>query len=350
VHTANETGGIPLFLQRSEAAKAFQLVRESTKKNVSTVFWATGTLEGKAENIEIPVDSATQRVTFAFSVDTKGNALKLTQPSGGTITEPSADAEITELNCGRIVTINSPEAGAWRAEITGKGRYWLEVQAQSEIYFVSAEFVRRGGRPGHEGMFRINGQPVAGTPATLQATLSASATKTTEFHLVNERGAIIRKLPMETVNTDREFLEFEGKVELPNVPFRVAVMGLDSNGKPYERFFSGLFRAENVEVSAKPDFDELAAGRSGKMVFTVRNIGAARTFNVTVTDAHQFVSAVEPKKLVLGAGESGTVVVDVSVPAGTAPGVEDDVVIVVASSAGPATSNSNVAHFSVGAR
>jgi uncharacterized membrane protein len=130
----------------------------------------------------------------------------------------------------------------------------------------------------------------------------------------------------------------------------VAVMGLDSNGKPYERFFSGLFRAENVEVSAKPDFDELAAGRSGKMVFTVRNIGAARTFNVTVTDAHQFVSAVEPKKLVLGTGESGTVVVDVSVPAGAAPGVEDDVVIVVASSAGPATSNSNVAHFSVGAR
>src|SRR6476661_5141896 len=43
IHAANETGGIPMFLQRSEAAKAFHLVRESTRNNVATVFWATGT-------------------------------------------------------------------------------------------------------------------------------------------------------------------------------------------------------------------------------------------------------------------------------------------------------------------
>src|SRR4029077_18138118 len=56
IHTANETGGIPMFLQRSEASKAFHLVRESTRSNVSTVFWATGTLDGKPEAITIPVD------------------------------------------------------------------------------------------------------------------------------------------------------------------------------------------------------------------------------------------------------------------------------------------------------
>jgi hypothetical protein len=86
IHSANETGGIPMFLQRSEAAKAFHLVRETTRSNVSTVFWATGTLDGKPQVITIPVDSVTKRITFAFSVDTKGNELKLSQPSGGTIT------------------------------------------------------------------------------------------------------------------------------------------------------------------------------------------------------------------------------------------------------------------------
>src|SRR5712672_2196664 len=60
VHSANETGGIPMFLQRSEAAKAFQLVRESTRNNVSTVFWGTGSLAGKTEIIDVPVDSTTQ--------------------------------------------------------------------------------------------------------------------------------------------------------------------------------------------------------------------------------------------------------------------------------------------------
>jgi hypothetical protein len=133
-----------MFLQRSEAPKAFHLVRESTRNNVPTVFWATGTLDGKPQSITIPVDSVTKRITFTFSVDTKGNQLNLTQPSGGAITEGLAGTEDTELNCGRILTVSSPEAGVWRAEITGTGRYWIEAQAQSDIYFVSVEFVKEG--------------------------------------------------------------------------------------------------------------------------------------------------------------------------------------------------------------
>src|ERR1700751_963163 len=54
IHTANETGGIPMFLQRSEAAKAFHLVRESTRNNMATVFWATGTLDGKPQIVKVP--------------------------------------------------------------------------------------------------------------------------------------------------------------------------------------------------------------------------------------------------------------------------------------------------------
>jgi hypothetical protein len=56
---------------------------------------------------------------------------------------------------------------------------------------------------------------------------------------------------------------------------------------------------------------------------------------------------VEPKELALGAGESGTVRVDLTIPAGTAPGIGDDLVIVAQSSAGQPTSNSSVVHLSV---
>ncbi len=347
IHTANETGGIPMFLQRSEAAKAFHLVRESTRNNVTTVFWATETLDGKPRIITIPVDSVTQRLTFTFSVDTKGSQLKLTQPSGGTITEGLAGTEVTELNCGRIVTVSSPEAGEWHAEITGIGRYWMEAQGQSDIHFISAEFVKEGGRPGHEGLFRIQGQPLAGSPATLQASLSASAAKTAEFYLVTENGQTIQELRMHTINDDREFLEFVGSVELPSVPFRVAVSGHDSSGKQYQRFYASLFHAESVEIVPRLDFDELAAGSTRQAVFTVRNIGSPRTFSITVTDAHQFVNKVEPKELALGAGESGTIRVDLSVPTETRPGAGDDLVIVARSTAGPPTSNSSVVHLSV---
>jgi len=335
-----------MFLQRSEATKASHLVRESTRNNVSTVLWATGTLNGQPKTVRIPVDSVTQRITFTFSVDTKGNALKLTQPSGGTITESTASSEVTELNCGRIVTVSSPEAGEWRAEITGTGRYWLEAQAQSDIFFISAEFVNRAGRPGHEGLFRIQGEPVTGTPAMLEVSLSASAMGTNEFYFVTEEGQTIQKVQMHTVNSGLYSLEFVGTVDLPAQPFRVAVKGSDSNGKQYQRFFSNLFHVESVEVSPRLDFDELSPGGTKQVAFTVRNLAVPRTFKITVTDAHQFVGKVEPKELTLGAGETGTVQVNLTVPQGTAPGVGDNVVFVATSVAGPATSNFSVVHFS----
>jgi hypothetical protein len=348
IRTANETGGIPMFLQRSEAAKVFHLVRESTRNNVATVFWATGDLDGQMQTIEIPVDAVTKRVTFTFSVNTKGGKFVLKQPSGEVLTEGSTSTEITDLNCGRIVTVTSPEVGSWGAEISGTGTFWIEAQAQSDIYFVSVEFVKQGGRLGHEGLFRIQGQPLAGMPATLQVSLSAAATKTTEFHLVTERGETIQKVRMQPVNSDRDFLELVGDLDLPKVPFRVVVMGLDLQGRQYQRFFPGLFHAESVEVSPKLDFDELPAGSTKQATFAVRNIGSPRTFRIAVTDARHFVSKVEPRELSLGADESGTIHVDLSAPAGIQPGAgDDDVVVVATSTAGASTSNSSVVHFSV---
>jgi von Willebrand factor A domain-containing protein 7 len=336
-----------MFLQRSEATKAFHVVRESTRNNVSTVLWATGTLNGQPKTVRIPVDSVTQRITFTFSADTKGNALRLTQPSGGAITEGMASTEVTELNCGRIVTVSSPEAGEWRAEITGTGKYWLAAQAQSDISFISAEFVERGGRPGHEGLFRIQGEPVTGTPAMLEVLVSATAMGTNEFYLVTEEGQTIQKLQMHIVNSDRDSFESVGTADLPAQPFRVALKGSDSNGKQYQRFFPNLFHVESVEVSPPLDFDELSPGGTKQVAFTVRNLAVPRTFKITVTDAHQFVGKIEPKELTLGAGQTGTVQVDLTVPQGTAPGVGDNVVFVATSVTGPATSNFSVVRFSV---
>ena len=343
IRTANETGGIPMFLQHSEAAKAFHLVRESTRSNVSTVLWASGSLQTQTREFEIPVDSLTQRITFAFSFDAEGDNVTIVAPSRGTITQNSPDTEITELRCGRIVTVTSPDAGNWHVELTGKGRFWLEAQAQSDIHFVNVEFVKTGARPGHEGWFRIDGQPIAGKPATIRASFSSAGARSVEFYFADERGETIRPLQLQAVHSTGEF---HANVDLPETPFRVAVKGLDSNGRHYQRFFSSLFHTENVEVSWNRTFDELPAGTARQAELIVRNNGSPRKFKLTVTDSRQFVSKVEPTEFMLGAGESETVRVGLTMPAGTAQG-GDDVVVVATSTAGPATSNSSVAHFSV---
>ena len=300
IHTANETGGIPLFLQRNEAGKAMQVVREATRGNVSMVLWASSKLDGGTQKFDIPVDSVTERITFTFSVDTKSSRLVLMEPNGQAVGEGSVRTEDTELNCGRLITVEKPQAGNWRAEVSGSGTFWLQVQAQSDIYFISTDFVKLGGRPGHEGLFKIQGQPLMGEPATLQMSLSATNAATTEFSFVSERGEVLQKLRMKASNADREFLEFTGDVALPAVPFRVSVSGRDTNGMQYQRFEGRLFHAESVEVAPKLNFDELAPGATREAVFDIRNLGPARSFKVTVIDARRFVTEIEPHEFTIG--------------------------------------------------
>ena len=346
IRTANETGGVPLFLQRSEAGKAMQLMRESTRENVSTVLWASAKLTGSAQSFEIPVDSVAQRVTFTFSVDTKGSRLVLTDPNG----QDAAGlprTEDTELNCGRVITIEKPATGIWRAEVNGSGTYWLDVQVQSDIYFIKVEFVEVGGRLGHEGLFKIHGQPVAGKPATLQVSLSAADAKTTEFAFVSERGELLQRLRLEPSDNDREFLEFTGDVDLPTMPFRIEVKGRDVNGTTYQRFNGPLFHAETVQVIPKLDFDEVSPGAARDAIFEVKNTGAARSFKVLASDARRFIKGVEPQELQLGANATALVRIRLAVPSTSAENVEDDLVIVATSTSGAATTNSAIAHLSV---
>jgi von Willebrand factor A domain-containing protein 7 len=348
IRSANETGGIPLFLQRSEAAKAFHLVRESSRENMSTVLWVTDTLNQLApQTFEIPVDSATQRITFSFSGDTKGTTLVLTQPSSAPVVQGASNAEITELNCGRIVTVATPERGIWHAALRGSGRFWLQAQAQSDIYFISAQFVRNGGRPGHEGLFRIPGQPLSGIPATLEVSLSAKEVKTRNFYLVSERGDSIQEISMDTVSPDPQFLQLVGTFPLPPKPFRIAVTGRDAEGQPYQRYFSSLFHVETVELSPATGVDELAPGNSTQLTFTVHNVGASANFKITVSDAHRFVTEVRPQELVLDDGESGTVHVDIQVPTAAKIGTNDDIIALASSISGSATSNFCVMHVTV---
>ena len=347
IRTANETGGVPLFLQRSEAGKAMQLMRESTRENVSMVLWASAKLNGRIQNFDIPVDSATKRITFTFSVDTKGTGLVLRGPDGHVVSEGSAGTEDTELNCGRLITLDKPQAGNWRADVSGSGTFWLQAQAQSDIYFINVEFVKLGGRPGHEGLFKIQGQPLMGEPATLQTSLSAADAKTTEFSLVSERGDVLKKLRMKASNTDREFLEFTGDVALPEIPFRVSVSGRDTKGMQYQRFQGRLFHAESVEVIPKMSFDELAPGETREADFEIRNLGPARNFKVTVTDAHRFVSAVVPQELEIGEHRSTSLKVKLTVPPGIASSTGDDLVVVVSSTAGTATTNAAIVRLTV---
>jgi hypothetical protein len=348
IRTAEESGGQPMFLAPDEVSKSFDLISELTRQNHVTLLWARGGLASGHEFV-VPVDSTVQRLVFSLSFDTAGGKLAVLAPDGKEVDTGTPGAKITELNCGRIVAVSPPSSGKWRARISGKGRFWFEVSGVSDIFLVEAEFVRLGGRPGHEGYFRIPGQPVAGEPAFLRVELSGKAQRV-QFRLTSPEAEALKPVSMKTVSSSADEAEYFGKVDLPATPFRLAVTGADESGHPFQRVFSSLFHAETVElIPLDAGLEELPAGKTTSIRFRVRNAGAAREFRILVVDTKNFLSHQQPqtKTLSLAAGESREISVELNVPANPPNYSRDTVIITATAASGPPTTNGAVAEFSI---
>lgn len=348
IRTAEESGGQPLFLAPDEVAKSFALVSELTRSNHVTLLWARGELS-EDHDFVVPVDSTVQRLVFSLSFDTAGAKLAVVDPNGKEVTSGTPGAEVTPMNCGGIVRIAPPPPGKWQVRVSGKGpgRFWLEASGVSDIFMVDAEFVHLAGRPGHEGYFRISGQPVAGEPAMLRVELSGK-TRNVRFHLISPEAAILQPIPMKIDSAGGDGGEYLGELRLPATPFRLAVTGEDESGHPFERVFSSLFHAETVEVTPLDlGLDDIPAGKTVPMRFKIRNAGAAREFRILAVDTKNFLSAHEPQVLSLGSGESHEISVELNIPASTPAYARETVIVTATSTSAPATTNSAVVEFDV---
>ena len=346
IRAAEQSGGQPLFLAPNEVAKSFALVGELTRSNHVTLLWARGELS-EVHDFVVPVDSTVQRLVFSLSFDTAGAKLAVMDPNGKRVTSRTPGAEITSLNCGGIVKIAPPAPGKWHVRVSGKGRFWLEASGVSDIFMVDAEFVHLAGRPGHEGYFRISGQPLAGEPAMLRVQLSGK-TRNVGFHLISPEAAILQPISMKIDSAGSDEGEYLGELSLPAGPFRLAVTGEDQSGHALERVFSPLFHAETVEVTPlEAGLEDISAGKTVPMRFTIRNAGAAREFRILAVDTRRFLSAHEPQVLSLGGGESREVPLELKIPAGTPAYTRDTIIVTATSTSSPATTNSAVVEFDV---
>jgi hypothetical protein len=295
----------------------------------------------------VPVDSTVERLVFSLSFDTAGGNLAALDPEGKEVTSGTPGAVITPLNCGRIVTVAPPAPGLWHARVAGKGRFWLEASGVSDIFMVDAEFVHLAGRPGHEGYFRIPGQPVAGEPAMLRVDLSGK-TRNVQFHLISPEAKTLQTVTMKADSADSSESEYFGQLSLPAIPFRLAVAGEDEGGHSFERVFSSLFHAETVEVtSLRPGLEGLPAGKTVPIRFKIRNAGATREFRILAVDTKNFITSHEPLLVSVAGDESREVPIELNIPANTPGYTRDTVIITATSTSEPVTTNSAVIEFDV---
>lgn len=339
IRGSTETGGQPFFLSSAEVAKSAQIMSASFQRDL--MLWAAGDGE-KAYSVS--VDSSVERATFSASFDSKGGTLTVVSPEG-TVLQQGERSQDTLLNCGRVITIDAPATGTWHLRVAPTGRFWLVARSKSELSLIAAEFVQPGGRPGHEGLFKIQGQPIAGKPATLRVSLS-SEVKSVTFGLVSLDAQPLQNLELKSLGNE----EFVGTFSLPSEPFRVVVTGLDESGIPYQRIFATLFHAERIEVIPPTGVETVVAGTVSPVTFTVRNFGPSVRLNLVAGDSTGNVLAVEPSTLQLDQGAEGAVTVRLTLPADAAPESRLSVTLTAFSDGASPTTNYAMKEFTVARR
>jgi von Willebrand factor A domain-containing protein 7 len=336
---ANATGG-QLFLMSPSEMPAGELI-SATVENAPVLLRATGTAAGTASALSLPVDASTRRLVISAMFDNTGGALDVRAPDGAAVAANDRVVD-TQLNCGRIISIDRPDAGVWRANVSPTGQFWLVVYAVSDLDLIRPEFVG-GGSPGSDGPLKIAGSPVVGRPATLRAQVTGPAMKSYEFVLLSAEGQPIKNVTLARASNGA----WEGTFDLPSEPFRLAVTGEDQSGTRYQRSSRVPFHAEMVEVRPATLDASLRAGSDRRVAFTIRNAGPAARYRIEALDGQGFVTRVEPATVDLDAGAEQEAGIWLRVPAGTAAGTEIEL-FVIASSDGPRrTSNSAMLHLRI---
>jgi hypothetical protein len=312
VKGATETGGQPFPVSTAEIGKSSRIIAASILSE--TLLWASGDSEN---SYVVPVDPTVDRMMFSGTFDATGGSLTLIAPDG-TVVQQGDRVEDTPLNCGRIIAVDAPASGNWRVRMAPSGRFWLSVRAKTDLSLTAAEFVHQDARLESDRLVRIQGEPIAGRPATLRVYV-ASAIKDPTFHLVSLGARPLQAVDLQSTDN----LEFRGTITLPTEPFRVSVTGRDESGIRVQRIWPGLFHGELIEV-VPPAGETVTAGTEMPVTFTIRNHGPGVRLSLVASHDGRIVE-VEPATLDLGAGAEGIATVGLAVPADARPTSEASV-------------------------
>ncbi|HEU4733958.1 MAG TPA: hypothetical protein VFT22_38970, partial [Kofleriaceae bacterium] len=235
---------------------------------------------------------------------------------------------------------------AWTATVGGTGVFSLLTAGDSTLFPRSFDFVESAGRPDHEGLFPINGLPVAGVPSTGDGVIDGSFASA-QFELRTKAGVLLQN-PSLARGTGRSVNEFIGHMSLPPTAFLVYITGLDSANNPFQRVMARTIQPQTVKVIAPPRQD-LHPGQITSYVFQVQNLGANDTFRVFATDDLGFSLGPSATILALNSKQTTNVTVQLQTPGSALVDTSDSLTVTVESTGGTGARNFAVITSLVGA-
>jgi hypothetical protein len=225
---AEGSGGHLYMLDPSEIAQTGTLMAWH-QKHTETIFRAMGEVTEGPREFAFPIDSTIESLVITVSLQCRAGVSILA--AGGI----DAAGERIDFMAGRALRVALPAPGVWKIKMAGRGLYFVTVEAVTELSLDDVVFVEPGGRPGHEGLFRVKTPPAIGTRALMQVELS-KAPETIQLRLVDSAARTLETPAVQTLPPDT----FLSSLTLRHSGFRVAVDGIDERGWPFLRMHAPL--------------------------------------------------------------------------------------------------------------
>ena len=229
LETSESTGGQLFLFQKNEIAQA-SLFMSASYTHPATVLRAVGELAG-TRDFEFPVDSTMESFLVMASLQCR-NAIRVMRPNGSELTAANS-AQSVDLQAGRILRIDSPEPGKWKVQLAGTGLFVLSVAAKTALRLTDVSFYAvSDDRP------RLV-HPLFGMRQSLEAHL-AGEVAVGQVQVIGAAGDLMSGGDVAEASAKGDY----GREITPaSERFRIAVMGADANGWPFQRTDLVLFRA-----------------------------------------------------------------------------------------------------------
>ena len=241
------TGGDFYFWAPGEFSAAAATLRIPVARDPILLDYGTGDHYAKSYNI--PVDSGIALLSV-FAGAQRKDKFVLYRPDGRTTLANPAFVSEQNYRHMNIVNVEKPEPGVWRLKVSGAGYYAVTVRysaargrnrsdREEGIDLIGMQFVESGGRPGHEGLFPVEGEVRAGESRLCRIEISGTISEpVAEF--ISRDNRVIGEIKLRPASPESAG-ELIGTCTVPSVPFRTRVSGRDVDGYPLQRVTSGEY-------------------------------------------------------------------------------------------------------------
>ena len=272
---------------------------------------------------EFPVDGSVR----GLSVIVSGAArVALKGPDGFDVVAGPAGIEVVRLKRVTGYVIDAPKPGVWSVSVDASEPFLLTAEAKSAMDLLDARFVEPGGRPGHEGLFPIDGTPAAGEPGLLEISMMDRLPQIA----VSLRRPNGETLLMPAISQhDRE--QFWANFTVPSEPFRVYVSAEDAAGNTIQRAQSATVSPQRFFVKPVEPLVTVWQGDPATVRFRFVNRGEDSTFAAYGVMDDGTLAPVEPQNFEAGAGQTVELKVTLKLPFDAQAGSMRDLMLTVTS-------------------